>query len=797
MNSSPTTPDPNYGDAGSSALELGVSATTVSEIRITAVRFYKFSTSTESHTANIWNSAGTKIGTQVFAAGSASGWQEVQLTNPVTIAAGQAFTVSVFSLNYHYTNEDFPQMTVGPVSVVAGVYRYSNTSAFPASNNGSHGGIGSNYGVDFVFSSDTSKVTIDPANTASYPGSGTTVTDLTSGITGTMSNVTYDSSTCGVFTFASGGNIAFPVTDFGNLFTLSAWVNPTVGGSNIQTLMSNAGGGGGATGFKLTWNNWGSNDKKMIIENGGGGGDKTISNVGVITDGEWQHLVYTYNKNTRVVTMYRNGVAVAHNNALVVPGMGVNQNWWLGGMGGSTLPMNAKLGVVKIYSAVLSANEVIADYNSTSARYTSTPSCPVGRPVNTAAPTFSGAAESGVTLTANGGTWSNSPTLEYQWQRSLTSGGVFANIIGATSSSYTLTSADVGKYIKISVKATNAAGFTEAASAESAQVVAYRPAAPTLTSVTGGDRQLTVAVTAGSDGGSTITSYKISLNGETFTTLSGTTSPFVITGLIGRRNYSVRMTAVNAIGESDSSTALSATTTDSAQDASDAATAEAARLEAIAREEARLAAIEAERVAAEKAKKEAEEKAAAEAKAKAEAEAKAKADAEAKSAEEAKLKAEAELKAKAEAEAKAKADAEAKLKAEAEAKVKAEADAKAKAEAKAKEEAEKKAEADAKAKAEAKAKEEAKVEAEKKAEEAKANVDAPTTTATAEVITSQEAASQIIASVENSTATVEKTQIEGKYISSALSAGGNKVALKLVGLKVGTKIVLSLKRSVR
>jgi hypothetical protein len=66
------------------------------------------------------------------------------------------------------------------------------------------------------------------------------------------------------------------------------------------------------------------------------------------------------------------------------------------------------------------------------------------------------------------------------------------------------------------------------------------------------------------------------------------------------------------------------------------------------------------------------------------------------------------------------------------------------------------------------------------------------------VITSNQAATaEILTSSVNPTATVEKTSIDGKYISSALSAGGNKVALKFVGLKVGAKIVLTLKRSVR
>jgi hypothetical protein len=47
------------------------------------------------------------------------------------------------------------------------------------------------------------------------------------------------------------------------------------------------------------------------------------------------------------------------------------------------------------------------------------------------------------------------------------------------------------------------------------------------------------------------------------------------------------------------------------------------------------------------------------------------------------------------------------------------------------------------------------------------------------------------------TATVEAIALKGKFVSSALSAGGNKVALRLTGLKIGSKIKIKLKRSVK
>jgi hypothetical protein len=85
------------------------------------------------------------------------------------------------------------------------------------------------------------------------------------------------------------------------------------------------------------------------------------------------------------------------------------------------------------------------------------------------------------------------------------------------------------------------------------------PDAPTLSSVTRGYRQLTVAFTAPTfNGGSAITDYEFSTNnGTSWTSMtqSGTTD-YVITGLADFTSYNVRVRAVNAAGPSSSSNML-------------------------------------------------------------------------------------------------------------------------------------------------------------------------------------------------------------------------------------------------
>lgn len=93
-------------------------------------------------------------------------------------------------------------------------------------------------------------------------------------------------------------------------------------------------------------------------------------------------------------------------------------------------------------------------------------------PVNTALPATSGTAQQGDILSASNGSWSNNPTsYGYQWQdcSSLRS---CSNISGATNSTYTVQSSDVGDTVDVVVTATNRGGSASATSAQTGVVTA-------------------------------------------------------------------------------------------------------------------------------------------------------------------------------------------------------------------------------------------------------------------------------------------------------------------------------------
>ena len=190
----------------------------------------------------------------------------------------------------------------------------------------------------------------------------------------------------------------------------------------------------------------------------------------------------------------KNGVSVYVNGVRTV---------WLTGLRGATTsaPRYLAAGVVS-YNAPAGADPLTAVHTQVSVTSDAPPPVSVAAPQPAAAPapapiasrpvlastlppTISGESVPGSTLSADAGVWTDSSaSFTYTWQ--LCDGsGACAAIDGATHARYTLTSDDVGAYIRVRVTATSATSTTSVVSAAVGPVAPAAPELITAPAVTG------------------------------------------------------------------------------------------------------------------------------------------------------------------------------------------------------------------------------------------------------------------------------------------------------------------------
>ena len=117
---------------------------------ITAIRFWKDSDETASHTGRIWSAGGQQLASVVFSGETASGWQQQSLATPLSIAANTTYVVSVNTGSTYYvatTGGLSSQVVNGPLrSVVGNNGVYGTSGRFPTNTHSS-----TNYFRDIAF----------------------------------------------------------------------------------------------------------------------------------------------------------------------------------------------------------------------------------------------------------------------------------------------------------------------------------------------------------------------------------------------------------------------------------------------------------------------------------------------------------------------------------------------------------------------------------------------------------------------------------------------------------------------
>jgi uncharacterized protein DUF4082/concanavalin A-like lectin/glucanase superfamily protein/galactose oxidase-like protein/Big-like domain-containing protein/purple acid phosphatase-like protein len=181
------------GDALSdSPIEVGMKIRSSQDGFITALRFYKQTSNTGSHVGHLWGAGGQLLATASFDNETATGWQQVELSQPVAITANTTYVVSYYSAAGKFAwSPGFFTSTIGAGALTApadgifggnGVYRYGAASGFPTDS-----WNGTNYWVDAVFS------TAPPSDTRPPQVSGFTPADGSGDVpTSTAPTVTFD-----------------------------------------------------------------------------------------------------------------------------------------------------------------------------------------------------------------------------------------------------------------------------------------------------------------------------------------------------------------------------------------------------------------------------------------------------------------------------------------------------------------------------------------------------------------------------------------------------------------------------
>jgi hypothetical protein len=157
-------------------IEIGVKFRSDSAGFVTAIRFYKGSLNTGTHVGHLWSAAGALLAEATFTSETVSGWQEIQVSPAVAIAANTTYIASYHSESgyFAFDNGFFGATGIdnAPLHALAagldgpnGVFRYGG-SAFP------NGGGSNNYWVDVVFQTDLGPDVTPPTVTQQVPASG-------------------------------------------------------------------------------------------------------------------------------------------------------------------------------------------------------------------------------------------------------------------------------------------------------------------------------------------------------------------------------------------------------------------------------------------------------------------------------------------------------------------------------------------------------------------------------------------------------------------------------------------------
>ena len=201
---------------------------------------------------------------------------------------------------------------------------------------------------------------LDAGDTNSYPGSGTTWTDLSgNGRTGTLVNgVGYNGGNGGSLSFDGvddNVNCGSSIITGNNSFSWGCWIKPTSGTAGTPLFLGTNSSGQAMVSY------WDYSNNKVHV--GVWGSDKLTSGTTILPS-TWGHTFWTWNGST--LTSYTNGVSDGNATGF---SFNISSSYTRIGSAFDIQYFNGNIAQVSIYNRALTDTEIQQNFNALKGRY--------------------------------------------------------------------------------------------------------------------------------------------------------------------------------------------------------------------------------------------------------------------------------------------------------------------------------------------------------------------------------------------------------------------------------------------
>ena len=229
--------------------------------------------------------------------------------------------------------------------------------------------MATNYNPSIVI--DGLRFCLDAANTKSYPGSGTTWTDLsgknhdgtlTNGPTFSSDNggsIVFDGSNDHISSIGTATNLG--ISNISSHFCFSVWFKTT--GTSEYYMFDNWDGGVQDISFRL-------DNRQLEVYMNSGNTYAFANRFGNFNLGAWNQAVYSWNGSTKTITCYINGENVGSASASSMSGdFESDTSFTIGKRPGGGGQFPGSMACVMLYNKSLTEAEVKQNYNALKGRF--------------------------------------------------------------------------------------------------------------------------------------------------------------------------------------------------------------------------------------------------------------------------------------------------------------------------------------------------------------------------------------------------------------------------------------------